>query len=126
MRGRGALGSVARSCVAALAVASLAVIAASSSVASAQQPSPADAGAAPPALPACIAVSTESRYVPYGYNHIVIIKNGCSKAATCSVATDVNPQPTSVDVAAGASTEVLTFAGSPAQTFVARVTCKLH
>ncbi len=83
-----------------------------------------DAGAA--ALPACISVGTESRYVPYGYNHIVLLKNGCSKAATCTVSTDVNPQASSVDVAAASSVEVLTFTGSPARTFRARVTCKLH
>jgi hypothetical protein len=83
-----------------------------------------DAGA--PALPACIQVGTSSHYVPYGYNHVVSLKNGCSKAATCTVATDVNPQPTSAEVAPGTTVEVLTFAGSPAQTFVARVTCKLH
>lgn len=77
-------------------------------------------------LPACISVATEARYVPYGYNHIVLLKNGCSKAATCSVATDVNPQAVSVDVASTASVEVLTFTASPAQTFHARVTCKLH
>lgn len=84
-----------------------------------------DAGA-PSSLPACIQVSTDSRYVPYGYNHIVILKSGCSKAATCIVATDVNPQPTSAEVAAGATVEILTYSGSPAQVFQARVTCKLR
>jgi hypothetical protein len=78
------------------------------------------------ALPACVSVATEARYVPYGYNHVVLLKNGCSKAATCSVATDVNPQATTVDVASAASVEVLTFTASPAQTFHARVTCKLR
>ena len=77
-------------------------------------------------LPACIGVTTEARYVPYGYNHVVILRNGCSKAATCSVATDVNPQASTVDVAAGTTVEVLTFTASPAQTFSAHVTCKLH
>ena len=84
-----------------------------------------DAGA-PAALPACIQVTTDARYVPYGYNHVVILKSGCSKPATCSVASDVSPQPTSVEVAAGATVEVLTYAASPARTFQARVTCKLH
>jgi len=86
----------------------------------------ADADAGASSLPACISVATEARYVPYGYNHIVLLKNGCSKAATCSVSTDVNPQAMSVDVAARTSVEVLTFTASPAQTFQARVTCKLH
>ena len=84
-----------------------------------------DAGA-PSALPACISVSTEARYVPYGYNHVVILRSGCSKAATCTVATDVNPQPATAEIAPNASVEVLTFSGSPAQAFRARVTCKLH
>ena len=83
-----------------------------------------DAGA--PGLPACISVSTSARYVPYGYNHVVILTSGCSKPATCIVATDVNPQPTSAEVASGTKVEVLTFSGSPAQTFQARVSCKLH
>jgi len=86
----------------------------------------ADDGSAPSALPACISVGTDARYVPYGYNHVVILKSGCSKAATCTVATDVNPQPTVVELAPGLSVEVLTFAGSPAQAFRARVMCKLH
>jgi hypothetical protein len=98
-------------------------IAAPATSASAQN----DAGASgSAALPACISVGTEARYVPYGYNHVVLLKNGCSKAATCSVATDVNPQATSVEVAASASVEVLTFTASPAQVFHARVTCKLR
>jgi hypothetical protein len=84
-----------------------------------------DAGAPAPGLPACIDVKTESRYVPYGYNHVVIIKNGCSKAATCTVSTDVNPQPTTAEIAAGATSEILTFAGSPSQTFTAKASCKL-
>lgn len=86
----------------------------------------ADAGTPAPALPACVVVSTEARWVPYGYNHIVTLKNGCSKAATCSVSTDISPQATSIDVAASATVDVLTFTASPAQTFFARVGCKLR
>jgi hypothetical protein len=82
-----------------------------------------DAGVAP--LPACILVKTESRYVPYGYNHIVAITNGCSKAARCSVATDVNPARQSVDVPAMSAVEVTTFQGAAASSFVANVTCAL-
>ena len=87
-------------------------------------PSDAGADAAPP-VPACIAVSTDSRYVPWGYNHVVILRNGCSKNATCTVSTDVNPQAQVVDVASGAGVEVVTFMGSPSYTFVARVNCRL-
>jgi hypothetical protein len=84
-----------------------------------------DAGA-PPALPACIQVSTDARYIPYGYNHVVILKSGCSKPAACTISTDVNPQAVAAEVAAGTTVEVLTFSASPSQTFHARVTCKLR
>lgn len=85
-----------------------------------------DAGSSGSVLPACISVATEARYVPYGYNHVVIVKSGCSKAATCSVATSVNPRAVSVEVAAKASVEVLTFTASPAQSFTPVVSCRLH
>ena len=115
----GATRIIVSSLVSAIAIA----VCASSTDARAER-TQADGGTA--GLPACISVSTQARYVPYGYNHIVLLKNGCSKAATCSVATDVNPQAMTVEVASGASVEVLTFTASPAQTFHARVTCKLH
>lgn len=77
-------------------------------------------------LPACIRVATESRWVPYGYNHIVIIEDGCSKAATCSVSTDVNPQAQSAEIASGQTVEVNTYMASASSAFVAKVTCTLH
>jgi hypothetical protein len=77
-------------------------------------------------IPACVKVSTDARYVPGGYNHIVILANGCAKAAACTVSTDVNPQVQAISVPAGATTEVLTFMASPAYTFVARVSCTLR
>ena len=83
----------------------------------------ADAGA--PALPACVNVTTASRYVPYGYNHIVTITNGCTRIASCTVATDVNPEVQSVEVAPSASAEVMTFMGAASSTFAARVSCRL-
>jgi hypothetical protein len=82
-----------------------------------------DAGAS--GIPSCMQVTTESRYVPYGYNHIVHLKNGCSKAATCKVSTDVNPDVQTVEVPSSTSVEVLTYMAANAQTFVARVTCTL-
>lgn len=90
-------------------------------------PSPLAATAGPKAsVPACMAVSAESRYVPYGYNHVVLLRSGCSKAATCVVSTDVNPEPIKAEVAAGTTVEVLSFLASPSQTFTARVTCELR
>jgi hypothetical protein len=85
-----------------------------------------DASSSASVLPACMSVATVARYVPFGYNHVVIQKNGCSKSATCSVATNVNPEATTVEVSASATVEVLTFMGSPSQTFTARVSCRLN
>ncbi len=82
-----------------------------------------DAGSS--SMPACVQVTTDSRWIPYGYNHVVILKNGCSRPAACSVATDVNPERQNVDVAANTSVEVTTFMGSPSSTFTARVSCRL-
>ncbi len=77
-------------------------------------------------VPACVAVSTEARYIPFGYNHVVILRNGCSKPAMCTVATDIAPQPQTVEVGPSSTVEVLTFMSSPSQTFTARVTCTLR
>ena len=84
----------------------------------------ADAGAPSP-LPACIQVQSEARYVPYGYNHIVHLRNGCPRTATCTVATDVNPQAQTVEVAAASAVDVTTFMGAAAQAFTAQVACVL-
>jgi len=87
----------------------------------------ADAGAPPPSpIPACVRVETQSRWVPYGYNHIVILENGCSKPAACTVSTDVNPDKQKVEVASGTSVEVNTFMASASATFTAAVACNLH
>ena len=84
--------------------------------------SPSDAGSP---LPACIRVSSEARYRNYGYDHLVTIQNGCDRAASCEVSTDVNPDVIHVRVGAGEALEVVTFRGSPAYVFTARVRCKL-
>ena len=86
----------------------------------------ADAGAPAPALPACVQVKTSSRYVPYGYNHVVTLTSGCTRAASCKVATDVNPEPHVVDLPANTSAEVTTFMGAASSTFTARVSCQLR
>ena len=85
----------------------------------------ADGGKPPPAIPACVAVKSDSRYVPYGYNHIVTLTNGCAREARCLVSTDVNPEQRSVDVPSSQAVEVLTFMGSPSSAFTAKVSCKL-
>lgn len=88
---------------------------------------PTDAGAdAGPPVPACISVTSTSRWVPYAYDHIVTLTNGCSRDATCQVSTDVNPTPTTASVAKGTTVDVVTFMGSPSATFNARVRCALR
>lgn len=84
------------------------------------------AQATPSALPACVQVKTEARYVPYGYNHIVTLKSGCTRPASCTVATDVNPTSQTVDLPPNSSVDVTTFIGSAASTFTAKVSCKLR
>lgn len=66
----------------------------------------------------------EARYRAYGYNHVVVIHNGCAALLTCQVSTDVNPQSTTVQVEAGADAEVVTFLGSPATDFAPKVQCR--
>jgi hypothetical protein len=58
-----------------------------------------------------------------GYDHIVHLANHCDKSATCSVSTDVNPERIVVTVGPKEAVDVLTFRGSPARVFVAKVTC---
>jgi len=75
-------------------------------------------------LPACVGVATQSRYVPFGYNHIVILKSGCTAPQVCKVSTDVNPEVQTVDLPPGQTVEVMTYMGAAASTFQAKVTCK--
>ena len=74
--------------------------------------------------PNCVDVRTEARFRNYGYDHLVTVRNGCDQALTCDVATDVSPEPSRVTVQAHAEVEVLTFRGSPAREFSAKVECR--
>jgi hypothetical protein len=85
-------------------------------------------GLAAPAFarsPECVQVSSEAIYRNMGYDHIVHIANTCDEAAVCVVSTNVNPEEQQVTVPAKERTDVLTFRGSPARTFVPHVACKL-
>lgn len=73
----------------------------------------------------CVKHSTEARYVS-GYDHLVHLKNECSRRASCEVSTDVNSEIQKVTLAPGKTTTVLTFRGSPASSFQAKVECKLE
>ena len=84
---------------------------------------PADAPVAP--APACLTWRTEARYRPYGYDHFVIVHDGCDRAAACDVSTNAHPDPIHVTVQAGHDREVLTFQLSPSREFTATVHCTL-
>lgn len=76
--------------------------------------------------PECLRVSKEAPYQGYGYTHIVVLTSTCERAARCEVATDVDPQPQTQRVAAGATERVVTRRGSPASEFTPRVSCMLE
>jgi hypothetical protein len=76
--------------------------------------------------PACIKSRGEARARVLGYDHVVTIENACDKAATCTVTTDVAPDPITTKVDAKKTVELTTFRGSPASTFKPRVSCKLR
>lgn len=77
-------------------------------------------------VPECIQYRGEARYGAYGYNHFVIIRNGCDRDARCDVSTDVSPDRHRVTVPAGETKEVTTFIGSPAREFTPQVACTLQ
>lgn len=83
------------------------------------QPSP------PSDVPECISFRGEARYGAYGYDHVVVVASRCEEAATCRVATDVDPAEVVVRVAAGATEETVTRRGSPSRGFTPRVRCEL-
>lgn len=78
-----------------------------------------------PDFPPCITVSAYARYGAYGYDHLVTIDNGCDRGAECIVRTNVSPDPIAVRVEAAERETVVTFRGSPASEFSARVRCNL-
>jgi len=71
----------------------------------------------------CIDVRSEARYRNYGYDHIVVLESRCSQKARCEVSTDVNPALETLSMPPSERAEVLTFRGSPARQFFARVRC---
>lgn len=83
-----------------------------------------DGGA--PAPVTCVTSRTEARYSGYGYDHLVHLRSACEAVARCSVSTNVNPAPQTVRLEPGREATVVTFRGSPAREFTARVECALE
>jgi hypothetical protein len=75
--------------------------------------------------PKCVAVHPNARYSGYGYDHIVEIDNTCDQAISCTIATNVISEPTTVKVPAKEKKSVITLRGSPAREFKADVRCKI-
>lgn len=73
----------------------------------------------------CVTYEASAVYRGLGYQHQVVLTNGCERDATCMVSTDVNPQAQQAIVKKGESETVVTFQGSPARTFTANVSCQL-
>lgn len=73
--------------------------------------------------PDCVSARGQVVNTGYGFNHSVHVTNACAFAVDCRVFTDVNPQVNNVHLAPGASTDVATFLGSPASTFIPHVDC---
>lgn len=73
--------------------------------------------------PDCVTAVGRVVNTGFGFNHSVHVSNGCSFAVDCHVSTDVNPHVNDIHLAPGASTDVATFLGSPASTFVPNVVC---
>ena len=80
-------------------------------------------GLASGAVPDCVQVRTSAPYRGLGYDHVVTIRNGCPAPVRCRIETNVNPDPIDVRVEANETKDVVTFRGSPARTFQARVQC---
>lgn len=75
--------------------------------------------------PACVRVRLQNIY-SIGYEHRVVVDNGCSQTVACDVATNVDPSPMySLTVAPGQSGYVTTRRGAPGQATAALSRCEL-
>ena len=76
-------------------------------------------------VPACVKWKTEARYRPYGYDHLVHIKNECELTAKCEVSTNVNPEVQKAEIKPREEKTVITYLGSPWRAFEPIIECKL-
>jgi len=88
------------------------------------QDAPKKPAAQPKKLPECVSVTAEAAFASVGYDHIVRLKNACKTTLSCSVKTDVNPDPATATLAPGESTSMVTWRGSPAREFKPDVSCE--
>ena len=71
----------------------------------------------------CVVIRPSTAFAGTGYLHYATVTNECSAAVRCSLWTDVDPPPVSVDVDQGQSADVTFRRGSPAHDFRAFARC---
>lgn len=76
-----------------------------------------------PAALDCVKLRTEAAFASVGYDHLVHLTNNCKTAVTCTVTTNVNPDPATVSLGVGESKTLTTWRGSPAREFTADARC---
>jgi hypothetical protein len=86
--------------------------------------SPSPGMLAPVEKQACVSFSAEARLRNYAHDHLVRLLSRCRATVRCAVSTDVNPEGVEVEVRPSEHLEVLTYRGSPAREFEARVECE--
>jgi hypothetical protein len=102
----------------------------------AQEPAPGKPSKPAPNKPAgpavktpgnCAQVTAGTRMEPFGFTHVVTLRNGCDKPVTCDVWTDVDPTPRqTLSAAPGESVDVVTRIGSPASAVTAFKECRFR
>lgn len=75
--------------------------------------------------PRCMEVRAEPVYNGIGWNHVVVLRNGCDRRYDCQVSTNVDPSPSyPVSLAPGEERSVATRNGSPASGFSPKAICR--
>lgn len=75
--------------------------------------------------PRCMDVRAEPVFNGVGWNHVVTLRNGCDRAYTCRVSTNVDPAPEyPVTLEPGENRSIATRNGSPASGFTPNAICR--
>jgi hypothetical protein len=88
------------------------------------RPPPKRPKSSPSGIEQCAQVSASVRMEAYGFTHLVSLRNGCDRAVSCEVWTDVDPSPHhALRAAPGETQELITRRGSPAREVSAGSSC---
>lgn len=74
-------------------------------------------------LPKCITMTSEARAAGAAYDHVVHLKNHCGAPASCTVSTDLEPDPIWAELPNAKDTEVVTLKGSTEYAFQPHAFC---